>query len=129
MESIIDKLRKYEDYVAIGGASEKQIANAEHILNLTFNDEYREYLTEFGTASVNGHELTGICQSKRLNIIDATIEAKKINPNVPDGFYLIENLGIDHIMIWQNKNGELFQTVGNNTPEKIALTLMDYISQ
>ena len=34
MESIVDKLKKYEDYVAIGGASEKQIANAEHTLNL-----------------------------------------------------------------------------------------------
>ena len=38
MESIVDKLKKYEDYVAIGGASKKQNANAEHTLNLRFND-------------------------------------------------------------------------------------------
>lgn len=129
MESIVDKLKKYEDYVAIGGASEKQIANAEHTLNLRFNDEYREYLAECGTASVNGHEFTGVCQSKRLNIVDATIEAKQKNPNVPDDLYLIESLGIDRIMIWQNENGELFQTTGRSDPERLNITLVDYINQ
>ena len=94
------------------------------------NIEYNENSTNpFSKTFEKTFENKQLSKGKRLNIIDATIEAKKINPNVPDGFYLIENLGIDHIMIWQNKNGELFQTVGNNTPEKIALTLMDYISQ
>ena len=69
----------------------------------------------------------GLCESKRLNIIDATLKAKKKNEAISDELYLIEDMGIDKILTWQNEKGELFQAVGRGEPEKLEVKLCEYV--
>ena len=127
MKKFTDIIKEYEDFTAVGGASNEQIKEAEEELGLKFSKEYKEFLKEYGAACANGHEFFGLCESKRLNIIDATLKAKKKNEAISDELYLIEDMGIDKILTWQNEKGELFQTVGMGEPVKLEVKLCEYV--
>ena len=127
MKKFKDIVKDYEDFTAVGGAQDEQIKNAEEELGLKFSKEYKDFLKEHGAACANGHEFLGICESKRLNIIDATLKAKKKNETVSNDLYLIEDVGIDKILTWQNADGKLFQTVGKGAPEFLEINLTEYV--
>ena len=72
MNSSIDVLASLRGFVQLGGVTSEDIAAAENELCVVFAEEYSEYLATYGVVSCNGHELTGICQSPRLNVVEAT---------------------------------------------------------
>lgn len=76
-----------------------------------------------------GHELTGVCDIPRLNVVNVTVEAREYNPLVPLEWYVVEEAHIDGIMIWQSQTGEIYQSQPGVTPEKIADSLADYLDR
>jgi len=128
MSSIITKLKSFSDLLSISPVQENEISAAEKKLSLTFAPEYREYLLEFGAVAVNGHEITGILNSERLNVVNATMNEWKLNPQVPHNMYVIENPAIDGIIIWQDADGKIYQSSPNSPPRIIATSLEEYIS-
>ena len=76
-----------------------------------------------------GHELTGICDKKRLDVVRNTREERELNPFVPDDWYVLENAGIDGIIIWQDKTGRIYQTMPNGQKEYIANSLAEYLDK
>ena len=126
MSKIIDALKASENLRAGGSAETSDIDRAEKTLELTFAEEYKDYLKEFGFASYKGHELTGICESSRLNVVDVTLEAREIY-NVNFDMYVIEDTGYEGILILQNRKGEVFQIQPLALPEKISESLSNYI--
>ena len=82
MNDIATKMQRKENFCALNGASDKNIQNAEITLGLQFAQDYREYVAAFGAASFAGHELTGVCGSKRLNVVPVTLEERS-NTTVP----------------------------------------------
>lgn len=127
MKKFTDLIKEYEDFTALGGVDNDSIEKAEIRLGLKFNDEYKEFLREYGAACANAHEFFGICRFKRLDIVEETLKAREENSNVPKNLYCIEDIRIDKIKTWQDESGKLFQTVGNGLPEKIELTLCKYV--
>jgi len=127
MPNIIKKIQSKNINYILYGANEEQIEQAEQELNLKFSNEYREYLTEFGVASVDIHELTGICPYPRLNVVDVTISERTCNPIVPMNYYVIEQAHIDRIVVWQSSNGEVYQTAPNMQCVKLCNSLCDYL--
>lgn len=124
---MIKVLKKKEDLVHVGSATDEQIKLAEKELGLSFSKEYIEYLSTYGVASANGHEFTGIVKSKRLNVIDVTVSERDKNPYVSEDLYVLEKMDIDKIVIWQNAKGELFQTVGNGEPKKMGMSFAEFL--
>lgn len=127
MYNFTDLLKVKDDFFASSGVSEEDIDFAERKLNLKFSKDYRSYLREFGVASADAHEFTGIVKSKRLNVVDVTVEERNRNCLVPNELYVIERLGIDGIVIWQSENGEIYQTVWGEKPKVIFHSLVDYM--
>ncbi len=127
MNNLITLIQSKPDFYKLNPASDEQIINAESELSLTFSEDYKVFLRAFGVASFGGHEIVGICNSSRLNVVEITKENKIKNPNIPSDFYVIEELNINGIIILQNKNGEVFQTLGQEKPVKIANSLIEYI--
>ncbi len=128
MKAFKDVVKEYDDFTSLGGASEAQIEKAEKELNVKFNEEYRDFLKECGSACANGHEFTGICNTERLSIVTMTQRARQKNPNIPLDLYVIESVGIDKILTWQNTSGELFQNVAGNLPERLKDNLCEYLN-
>jgi len=127
MKSMISVIKDKPDYVGSNGRNESAIAQAEKLLNNHFAADYREYLLEVGLASFDGHELTGICNSKRLNVVDVTLSEKSITPGIPQDWYVLEEANIDGIVVWQNSIGEIFQTQPGREAIKIADSICDYL--
>lgn len=127
MTNIVNKLLALPAFCSLVGVSAEQISNAENALTLHFSSDYREYLRAFGIASAGGHELTGICNSKRLNVVDVTLAERSITPGIPQNWYVLEEANIDGIVIWQNSTGEIFQTRPGREAVKLADSICDYL--
>lgn len=127
MSDIIKRIQTKPNFCMLSGASLEQIEQAEKALSLKFADEYREYLTAFGVASIYGHEFTGICSSSRLNVVSVTISERINNSTASTNWYVVEQANIDGIVIWQSSTGEVWQTVPNKPPEKLCRSLCEYI--
>ena len=127
MDSLIEKLKKLDDFISYGGATPTSIEAAERELDLVFANEYKEYLTAFGAVCGSGFELTGIVNNKRLNVVYVTKEMRE-KASVPNNLYVIEEMHIDGLVIWQDASGCIFQTTPGSTPVKIADSFAEYLT-
>ncbi len=127
MKDIVELLKSKELLNEVKCISEDAICEAEDSLSLHFSEEYKKYVSELGFAVYDDHELTGICKAKRLNVVDVTKTEREITPNVPYDWYVIEQLNIEGIVIWQSYTGEIHQTAPNSEPKKICDSLAEYI--
>ncbi|MBP3344923.1 MAG: SMI1/KNR4 family protein [Clostridia bacterium] len=128
MENIIDLINGLSDLIALKPAIEKQISDAENQLGLKFANDYKEYLAKFGAIMADGIELSGIAKSEHRNVVSLTQQEWGLNKTVPHNMYVVENLGIDGIIIWQDEKGVIYQSTPNTEPIKIANSLAEYIS-
>ena len=126
MASFVNKIKLCEDYMALGGVSEHDVQKAEELLGLKFADDYRNYLIECGIATADGHEFTGIGKSKRLDVITNTLNKRSNNSQILSNMYVIEVVGIDGIVIWQDSEGYIYQSMKDGEFRKIADTLESY---
>ena len=128
MSAITDAFASRTFFLHSKGVSPEQISQAERELGLLFSGEYREYLSLYGIAAFDGHELTGITSSDRLNVVSVTSKAKKRYPDLPANLYVIEELGVEELIIWQSTDGKIFGCAPNYKLEKICDSLRDYIA-
>lgn len=115
------------DLLSSKGVSNDEIYLAERKLSLKFSEDYKQYIRQFGIIAYDGHELTGIAENSRLNVINITKEEKRKNMSVPDDFYVIEVANIDGIIIWQKSSGEIYKTIHGGPPMLMCKSLSDYI--
>lgn len=127
MKNIIDVINGLSDLIALKPATEKQISDAENQLGLKFANDYKEYLAKFGAIMADGIELSGIAKSEHRNVVSLTQQEWGLNPQVSRKMYVVENVCIDGILIWQNEKGEIYQSTSNTEPKKIANSLVEYI--
>jgi hypothetical protein len=127
MSNIISTIKALPKMSGYKAATNIEISDAEIRLCLRFADEYKTYLAEFGEASARGIELTGIIDAEYLNVVSATKEKWQIYTQVPHNFYVIEDPGIDGIVVWQDSNGTVYKTTPNTKPVRIADSLDEYL--
>lgn len=125
--NIIEKLKSFTDLASMKPAQKEDIALAEKQLAVRFATEYQEYTAAFGSVAANGHELTGVVASKRLNVVSTTLAEWTYNPQVPRTMYVVENAGIDGIILWQDETGTVYQSAPNTKPKMIAPSLTEYV--
>lgn len=125
--SIVDFLNKKNDAIIGNGVSIECIDDAEKELNLSFADDYKEYLLNYGLLMLDGHEFTGLGGNDRVDVVKVTSYMKGIYKEIPVDWYVIEDLGIDGIVIWQNEKGEIFQSIPNGEIVKIYDDLLSYL--
>ena len=126
MKSLIENIKQVPDVLYGKGATEEEINYAENKLKLEFSKEYKEYLSAFSVVAFDGREFTGLGKIKRVNVVDVTNSLRAIN-TVPQDWYVIEETNIDGIAIWQNKQGEIYQTIPFNQAKKIANSFQEYL--
>ncbi len=127
MAKIIDALKSKVSLMAGDGIPETLITEAEKTLNLSFSSEYKEYLKTFGIATYEGHELTGITTSPRVNVVDVTNNERKRNPEFPADLYVIEETDVEEIVIWQSGEGTIFYSGPNQKLTYLCNSLSEYV--
>lgn len=124
---IIELIKEKTDLIIYSPATVECINEAEKKLQVTFSKEYVEYVTTFGVAIFEGHELTGICDGKRLDVVHNTVEQRRLNPFVPSNWYVIECLDIDGVVIWQDEAGKVYQTLPSGNMVLIGESIVEYL--
>jgi len=122
-----EAIKLMPDYIGSNGRSEEEIEQAEMALRVSFAKDYRLYLEEIGLACFDGHELTGLTNTARLNVIDVTKEYREELGNMVSSWYVVEEVGLDGIVIWQSFDGAVYATIPNSKAIKIADSLFEYI--
>ncbi|UTC95607.1 hypothetical protein E4N85_07655 [Treponema denticola] len=125
--TIIECISSLKNLYHSEGATDDSIAEVEKKLNLRLADDYKEYVSKYGVISAKRIELTGIISSKRLNVADVTLNERELNPNFPDDMYVIENIGIDGILLLQKTNGSIYEFIPNKIPVKVYDNLTEYL--
>ena len=129
MDRIIEVIEEKIDLIAGQGASKQEIELAEKQLGIRFASEYKEYLQKYGSASFDGSEFTGITPIERLNVVIVTKKERDRDASGErDNCYVIEQTGMDDIVIWQDESGKVYQTYGIEKPKQIFNSLVEYIS-
>lgn len=128
MSKVIDMVNSIKGVRYIGGCSEGDIQRAEKLLRLKFPNEYREYMLEFGSITFKGVELTGLNITGHLNVIDATLQERKFNPDFPKNIFIIENLGIDSIFIVGDEKGSIYK-LQYDKMIKISSSFTEYLQR
>lgn len=129
MSSIIKTIKALPNLLVLTPATKIEISDAEIQLCLQFANEYKTYLTKFGAALADGIELTGVAKSEHRNVVNVTKQEWELNSKVPHRYYVVENVGIDGIIIWQDSTGAVYQTTPNRDLVKVADSLEKYIVQ
>ena len=128
MSNIIEILKNAPEYIGGTGRTDAEIESAEKQLGIEFALDYKRYLKEIGLACFDGHELTGICRATRLDVVSVTNDERRRCPNSTER-YVVEQTGIDGIVIWQSSTGDVFQTIHGSRCRKISDSLEEYILQ
>ncbi|MCR5061022.1 MAG: SMI1/KNR4 family protein [Saccharofermentans sp.] len=126
---LVEVLSRKEDVYHKDGVSDEAIHNAEAELSLQFAEDYRDYLKRFSLLSYDYHELTGLCDSPRLNVVMSTKREKQENELISPDMYLLEQIGVENLTIWQNTRGEVFEVPYKSNPIKICDSLIEYIER
>ena len=128
MSGFISVIEQKKAFHSLQGATIDKVQEAEEKLGVKFSKEYIDYLLNYGVASFFGHELTGICSSPRLNVIDVTTEQRQYNQDVPYNLYVVEDTGFDDVVLWQDEGGAVYRTVSGGL-EKVGGSLAEYYSE
>ena len=125
---LVDTIKLMPNYIGSNGRTEKEIDKAEKVLGISFAKDYREYLKEIGLACFDGHELTGLTKTDRLNVVSVTRQHREQIGRDVSSWYVIEEAGIDGIVLWQSSDGTVYETAPNSKSKKIAKSLAEYIA-
>ena len=79
-------------------------------------------------AAFDDRELTGITDIDRINVVSVTESNRQYSPEVSRQWYVIEELNIDGIVIWQDASGEIYQAEYKDTPRSIHKSFVEYIA-
>lgn len=125
--SINQLLKGNPDVIHGNGALTNEIERAEKRLEILFSKDYKNYLFEFGSVVINDHELTGISKTKHRDVVSVTLDKWDFHEDFKRRrLYVIEDIGIDDIIIWQDGKGNIYESQGNAI-KKIYDTFEDYI--
>lgn len=120
-------LKSFPDMLHLEPATEESVKSAEEKLGVSFSPEYRRYLLVLGTATAGSHEFTGICVSPRLNVVDVTLKERQRYNHECDSMYVVEQLHIDNMVIWQSQDGKVYQSMPGSHVVEIASSLAEYL--
>ncbi|MBF1213384.1 SMI1/KNR4 family protein [Fusobacterium pseudoperiodonticum] len=128
MTLIIEKINKIEKLYHTEGCSFKQIKEAQLELGITFPDEYIDIIKKYGAISFYGTEWTGLNVGGYLNVVSATKQEREMNSAFPLDCFVLENQGIDGLIIICNEKGEVF-SIQYSKIEKIYSSISDYLDE
>ncbi|MCB1614715.1 MAG: SMI1/KNR4 family protein [Pseudomonadales bacterium] len=109
MLNTIKKIEEKFKLYKTKGASEEIIAEAERQLNLRFSEDYKKYLSMYGAISFGSTELTGLNIDCYANVVSVTLKEAQKNKFFPKGSIVLENTGVEGLLILQQPDGEVYE--------------------
>lgn len=117
MSDIFKVIQENFKFYKTSGASDELIKEAERQLNCRFADDYKKYLSTFGAISFGSTELTGLNIDSYANVVSVTLKEMQRHKNFPRDSIVLENTGMEGLLILQNEDGEVYEWVDGEKKE------------
>lgn len=127
MSKIIDVINSLENLLSLKPATIEAVENIEIELALPLAEEYKEYLLKYGAIMADDVELTGVAKSKSRDVVQVTQREWAANSKIKHNLYVVENVGIEGIIIWQDSLGKIYESSPNSFAKQIANSLAEYL--
>lgn len=124
--SIVDEIKKIPNLYHAKGCTTSQIKDAQKALGIAFPDEFIDYVKEYGAISFYGTEWMGLDVDGYINVVDATKQERDINDDFPSDCFVLENQGIDGIIIAADEKGNVY-SISYDKKELIYTSIVDYL--
>lgn len=111
MADIVEKLEQLgrtEHLYTMQGCSAGQIAQAQDELQIVFPQEFVDYVKKYGAVSFYATEWMGLNVPEELDVVEATLSERELNPDFPPDCFVLENLGIDGRMVVVDQQGKVY---------------------
>lgn len=128
MPSQVKALVELPGFSPFEHASLQAVSAAEKALGTLFSPDYREAVLAYGAVEIDGHELTGVVSAPRLNVVRVTEAFASLYPHLPKKSYVIEDAGIDGIVVCQDSSGTVYQVSPGGNVTAIARSLIEYLT-
>ena len=126
-KGIIETINKIGVFTKTQPATEADVLRAEKELGLKLSEEYKEYVMEYGAIRICGLELTGVTKGQVRDVAVVTKTEKQYNGNISPDMYVVEELGVDGIVILQDASGSIYINSPRHKTEKIFDSLSEYL--
>lgn len=126
MSNVFDEIKKKHKIFSTKPVSEETIKEAQTKLGRAFSTEYKDYLKQFGAISFSNTELTGLNIEKYANVVEVTLKEMKLNENFPKDCIVLENIGVEGVLILLNTKDQVFEWK-NNSAIKIHKSMAEYL--
>lgn len=127
MSKLIE-LIKNNDCDYIGKVDINIINEAQERLDIKFPEEIIEYISEFGALSYGSNEINGLGTNSYLNIVKATIDARKNFSKFPDELFVIQDIGINDLLILSDSFNKIYEWNGDSY-KLIFNSFYDFLNQ
>ena len=108
MKDIISIIESIPNCYTGKKVSKEMIDKAEKQLDLKFSNSYKLFLEEYGSVSFSDIELAGLSTDVDNDVVNLTNRLRKIDNKIGKDYYVIENVGIDKVMMLSNSKDEVF---------------------
>ena len=117
----------------INDAEQQLIASGWNTSDFVFSGEYKSYLSKYGMLIAQGIELTGINGSNPTsghnNVVESTLTNWGINPKAKGKYYVVEDVGVDGRVFWQDSTGKVYMSQYDSEPSMMYDSIADYIQR
>ena len=127
MSRIISVVNRLQGLKTFTPATESDVNNIRIDLHMELSNEYKEYLKTFCAILAEDVELTGFAKSKNRNVVQVTKREWDLNPSFKGKMYVVETVGIDGLIIWQDSKGTIFESSPGSSAKQIADSLAEYL--
>lgn len=128
MIGVIETISLLKNICFLNGATNEKITEAEKELGVRFSEEYKQYTAQFGAVAIDGSEYTGVVDDPNLSVVKTTKAARLVTPQASKQWYVIKDLHIDCVIIWQDVDGKIYQTIPYKEPLQISNSMAEYIA-
>lgn len=124
---IVSKINGIDDLHKDKGCTAEQIEQAQSKLGLTFPEEYKSYVKNFGCISFGSTKWTGLGFSGGQNTVEATNKEKSASHKFPDGFFVLELLNDGKKAVIVNEEGRVFTMENDRISTFHNYTISQYL--
>ena len=127
MNKIIE-LIKQSSAKTIGKTTSRDIEKAQDRLHFIFPEEYRAFLEKFGAIVCGSNELYGLGVEGYMNVVESTIQERKLYPKQLDNVVVIKNEGIEGILLTLDEGGNVFEFI-NGTSKLLYSSFNEFLEK
>jgi hypothetical protein len=126
MSDLTIAIERISNLLHLKGCTVDEIKTAEDRLGISFPDQYKEYLSNYGAISFQGTEWTGLNVDNYIDVVSITERERINNAFFPHNCVVLENAGDDGLLILINTDGLVFNWY-NNKSTQLCTSLLEYL--